>query len=103
MSCLRAQFNDPAKALECFSIECRKTKTKVITTANQNSAKHNKEPIRTQRKYMWPARSAENASDQVEIGFSLASDWLRGWREFSRPITERSKAKPMQHRITFDT
>ena len=37
------------------------------------------------------------------IGFSFASDWLRGWREFSRPITERSKAKPMQSRITFDT
>ena len=37
------------------------------------------------------------------IGFSFASDWLRGWCEFSRPITERSKAKPMQSRITFDT
>ena len=45
----------------------------------------------------------ENASDQVAIGLSFASDWLRGWREFSRPITERSKAKPMQSRITFDT
>ena len=27
------------------------------------------------------------------IGFSLASDWLREWCEFSGPITERSKAK----------
>ena len=35
--------------------------------------------------------------------FSFTSDWLRGWREFSRPITEHSKAKPMQSRITFDT
>ena len=26
-----------------------------------------------------------------------------GWREFFRPITERTKAKPMQSRITFDT
>ena len=42
-------------------------------------------------------------SDQVEIGFSFASYWLRGWREFSRPITERNKAKPMQFWITFDT
>ena len=25
------------------------------------------------------------------------------WREFSKPITERSEAKPMQSRITFDT
>ena len=42
-------------------------------------------------------------NDQVAIGFSFASDWLRGWHEFSRPITECSKAKPMQSRITFNT
>ena len=28
---------------------------------------------------------------------------LRGWREFSRPITESSKAKPMQSWIALDT
>ena len=39
----------------------------------------------------------------MAIGFSFVSDWLRRWREFSRPITEHSKAKPMQSRITFDT
>lgn len=33
---------------------------------------------------------------------SLAFDWLRSWREFSRLITERS-AKPKQSCITFDT
>ena len=49
------------------------------------------------------SQARENASDQVAIGFSFASYRLRGWREFSRPITERSKAKPMQSRITFDT
>ena len=36
--------------IERFSIECRKTKTKVITTANQNKDKCHKEPIRTQSK-----------------------------------------------------
>ena len=36
------------------------------------------------------------------IGFSFASDWLRRWPEIFRPITERSKAKPMKFRITFD-
>ena len=41
--------------------------------------------------------------DQVGIGFTFASDWLRGWCKFSTPITERSKANPMQSRITFDT
>ena len=50
----------------------------------------------------WP-RARENASDRVAIGFSFAFDWLRGWREFSRPITERRKAKPMQFRIAVNT
>ena len=41
------------KLAERFSIECRKIKTKVITTANQNKGKLHNEPVRTQ-----PASSA---------------------------------------------
>ena len=37
--------------------------------------------------------SKNNQTAQVLIGFSSASDWLREWREFSRPITGRSKSK----------
>ena len=48
-------------------------------------------------------QARENECDQVAIGFSFASDGLKGWREFSRPIKERREAKPMQSRITFDT
>ena len=33
---------------------------------------------------------------------SFASDWLRAWRQFSKPIAERSEVKPMQSRFTFD-
>ena len=40
--------------------------------------------------------------DQVVIDFKFASDWLRGWRKFSGPITEQSKANPMQPWITFN-
>ena len=47
-------------------------------------------------------KARENAGDQVMIGFSFASDWLTKWREYSGPITERSKAKPRQSQITFD-
>ena len=32
--------------------------------------------------------------------YEIVSDWLRGWREFSRPITMHSEPKPMQSRIT---
>ena len=38
--------------LERFSIECRKTKTKVITLTNHNSRKQSNEPIRARSKYM---------------------------------------------------
>ena len=65
--------------LERFSIESRKTKTKVITMSNQKEAKQEKLP-----------KARENAGDQVVIGFSFASDWLGEWREFSEPITERN-------------
>ena len=37
---------------ECFSIACRKTKTKVITLTNQHKRKQQSEPIRTRSKYL---------------------------------------------------
>ena len=43
----------------------------------------------------------ENASDRVVTGFDAAFDWLKGWPEFSRPITARGKAEPLQSLITF--
>ena len=59
--------------------------------------------MRTQSNTSKRRKALENARNQVAIGFSFASDWLKKWREISKPITERSKAKPMQSRITFDT
>ena len=47
-------------------------------------------------------KARENVGDQIVVGFTFASDWLIEWREFSGPITEQSKAKLMQSRITFD-
>ena len=64
----------------------------MITTANQNKDQYHKEPVRTQKTRVRP-EARENACDQVTAGFS----------EFSGPITERSEAKPMQSRITFET
>ena len=48
-------------------------------------------------------KTRENAGDQVVIGFSFASDWLRDWRESSGPMTERNKTKHGLFRISFDT
>ena len=66
-------------------MEYRETKTKVITTTNQNEEKlargaHEK----NQRKYMSTALNAGKVSEQVTIGTSLH---LIGWYTFCGPIT----------------
>ena len=71
---------------ERFSIECRKTKTKVITLTNHRTRTHN---------------ARENACEQVTIGFGLTFDWMRKWREIFKPITKRSNAKTKQLRKYF--
>ena len=45
-------------------------------------------------------KRGKTAGDQFVMGFSFAFDWLRKWHEFSGPITERSKAKPIQSSIS---
>ena len=45
-------FESDAVSIERFSIERRKTKTKVITLANHQSHKHYGEPIKTRSNYM---------------------------------------------------
>ena len=34
----------------------------------------------------------ENMNDQITIGFSFESDWLRRWHKFSGPITDWAKS-----------
>ena len=48
-------------------------------------------------------KARENAGLQDMVAFFFASDWLKDWWQFSGPITERSKAKPVKSQITFDT
>ena len=69
---------------ECFSTECCKIKTKVITTANQNQLKVNITRSQCELKINTASmckrpQAWENVSDQVGIGFSFESDWLREW------------------------
>ena len=65
-------------ALERFSNECRKTKTKVITLANQKGRRQSSKPI----------KARENVHAGATIGFGLTSDWFKKWRENFEPITE---------------
>ena len=73
--------------LERVSIECRKSKTKVITLANKKGQRQPSKPIKTRSNYTWPTQSA---------GKCVTSDWLKKWRENFEPITEWSNAKPKQ-------
>ena len=102
------------------SIKFGHTKTKFITKANQTERKwsvfrlavlkakpkYSQRPIRkyllvamrTQSKTKLP-KARENADDQVVISLSFAFDWLKEWREFSGPTTERSKTKQSNPRL----
>ena len=78
---------------------------------NQNESNHNSRPdkgkcyehLMLKLKAWKLLQMRKNADDQVTIGFGFVSDWLRNWREFSGPITWRSKAKPKKSRTAFDT
>ena len=67
--------------------------------ANHNKRKRQNEPMRTQSKYISNRRQARDiTSDEARaVDFGFASDWLSRWRDFSKPIIERSKAKPPPH------
>lgn len=55
--------------IESFSIECRKTKPKVITTSNWKKGKYREEPMIGRVKLTKLLKARENNSDQVVFGF----------------------------------
>ena len=83
---------------QLWSIECRKTETKVITTYYQSEQMLPSLLSSKNRKL----EARENARDQSGIGFCSAFDWLKWRGEFSGPIKEQSKTTLVQFRITFD-
>ena len=96
--------------LERSSIECRKTKTKLIAAAityihTYNHKKHwqSSEPIKTRSKYKKLARSLGKGTRASHGWLWLASHWLKMWRDFFKPIAKRSNVKSIQMRIIFDT
>ena len=48
-------------------------------------------------------KERENTDDQVMMGYSFTSEWLREWCKFSGPITEQSKPKLKLSQITLDS
>lgn len=68
---LSPNSNSYANPIESVPSERYQTKTKAMTSSNQNTGKYLKEPIRTQSKNNLPAEAREKASDQVVIDFSF--------------------------------
>ena len=89
-----------------FNIECRKTKTKVITHASHKGHKAIHCPIKTRSNDTKRGKTCASKSWLVlvllVIGFGFTSDWLRKWRKFFKPITKHSNANPKETQITFD-
>ena len=93
--------------LERFSIDWCKTKTKIIITADEkNPSRTNENSKLKQANCQKRGKTRVTKSWQERI---LSWSWLvlvlhlRERREFSRPITERRKAKPIESRIAFGT
>ena len=83
--------------LEQISIECRETKTKVITLANQKVRRQSSKPISKLEVIPRSRHKAqENVHARATIGSGFTSDWLKKWRENFKSITEWSNAKPKQ-------
>ena len=68
--------------LEWFSIECRKTKSKVITLASRNRRKQHNDPVEFEANTCNWRQARENAYSKNMIGFGLDPHWLRKWRAF---------------------
>ena len=97
ISCLyqtkAANCEDETYCTERFSIECHKTKIKTTTTANHSEEYISRSQWELEVKTSKLPEARENASDQVVIGLSLASDWLRKWRQSHNKVKQR-KSNP---------
>ena len=66
--------------LEWLSTECRETKTRVITLANQLRTQKMQS---TNQTHCW-REARENVCERIVIGFGFISE--KRWREFFKPI-----------------
>lgn len=69
-----------------------------IISTNWSEGKYPVKPVRVRSRERKLREARENADNQVAVDFPFASDWLREWRKFSWPITERGVARPMEFR-----
>ena len=90
--------------LEQFSIECRKTKTKVITLTNHNRRRQFNEPIRTRSKCM---SSTSSAGKRMRAGHDWFWFYFRLVGESRARFFNQSQGVAIQNQsnceITFDT
>ena len=88
------------RCLERVSIECRKTKTKVITLANQKGRRQSSKPIKTWSNIITGSRHKKKSAGKCAC---VSSEWLK---KCVRTLNQ-SLSEVMQNQsnslITFDT
>ena len=91
----------------CYRNACRLSVVKSKLKLMQRPIRRKENILRNQwelkQKPSKLPKARENAGDQIVIGATFASDWLRSWSGFSGRITERSKTRPMLSWTTFNT
>ena len=88
-------------ALERFSNECRKTKTKVITNQSRQEQKTKWTNQKLKQIQLSSVKHGKTRASKSQLFFFFTSDWIRKWRELFQPVRERSKAKPRQTQHYF--
>ena len=71
-----------SSTIERYPIECRKTKTNVITLANQNRVNNTKIQSEFEANACNWCQARENVCGENTIGFGWDSHWLTKWRDF---------------------
>ena len=95
----------PISKVERVSIDCRKTKTKVITLANKKGRRQSGKPIKLEVITRSRDKARENVHAQATIGFGFTSDWLKNRaRTLNQSLSEvNAKPKQFANYLTFDT
>ena len=90
-------YNTHRTVYEQFSVECHKSKTKVITLTNHKGQRQSSKPIKTFKENNCSDKLHENQTEQLTVGFCFTFGWLRRWHKFYKPITKQSKTKASKY------
>ena len=87
--------------IECFSIECRKSKPKQSERPIRGEENASQRPREVEEKPINCRKRGKTRATNSGLVFIFVGQ--RGWCDTYGPITKQSKATPMPSRLTLDT